>query len=96
MKISGYAVDPRNSWVHCRGCYQLVSEVDSEGFCKDCAEWDTGKVTLIAPGTACTSTLGIPLAQSTVVQIPTGSYDYCATGTTAPTTGVVTFTVAWA
>ncbi len=53
-------------------------------------------LSLITPGTTCTATAGIALAQSTAVSIPTGDYNYCATGTTAPTTGVVSFTVAWA
>src|SRR5436309_4819361 len=51
---------------------------------------------LIATGDICTSTAGIALAQSTAVSIPTGSYNYCATGTSAAVTGVVSFTVAWA
>src|SRR5213594_3231848 len=53
-------------------------------------------LSLIAPGDTCTSTAGIALAQSTAVSIPTGSYNYCATGTSAAVTGVVSFTVAWA
>jgi len=53
-------------------------------------------LSLIAPGTTCTATAGIALAQSTAVSIPTGDYNYCATGTTAPVTGVVSFTVTWA
>jgi hypothetical protein len=53
-------------------------------------------LSLIAPGITCTSTAGIQLTQSVAATIPTGSYDYCATGTSAPVTGVVSFTVAWA
>jgi hypothetical protein len=53
-------------------------------------------LSLIAPGVTCTPTAGIALAQSTAVSIPTGTYDYCATGTSAAVTGVVSFTVAWA
>jgi len=53
-------------------------------------------LSLIAPGATCSSTAGIALAQSTAVSIPTGNYNYCATGTSAPVTGVVSFTVAWA
>jgi len=54
------------------------------------------RLSLIAPGATCSDTAGIPLAQSTAVSIPTGDYNYCGTGTTAPTTGVVSFTVTWA
>ena len=53
-------------------------------------------LSLIAPGALCTASAGIALAQSTAVSIPTGDYNYCATGTTAPVTGVVSFTVTWA
>jgi hypothetical protein len=53
-------------------------------------------LSLIAVGETCTASAGIAIAQSTSVSIPTGDYNYCATGTTAPTTGVVSFTVAWA
>jgi hypothetical protein len=53
-------------------------------------------LSLIAPGATCTASAGIALAQSTAVSIPTGDYNYCATGTTAPVTGVVSFTVTWA
>ena len=53
-------------------------------------------LSLIAPGAPCTASAGIALAQSTAVSIPTGDYNYCATGTTAPVTGVVSFTVSWA
>jgi hypothetical protein len=53
-------------------------------------------LSLIAPGVTCTPTAGIALAQSTAVSIPTGTYNYCATGTSAAVTGVVSFTVAWA
>jgi hypothetical protein len=53
-------------------------------------------LSLIAPGVTCTPTAGIQLTQSVAATIPTGSYNYCATGTTAPVTGVVSFTVAWA
>ena len=52
-------------------------------------------LSLIAPGAACAASAGIALAQSTAVSIPTGDYNYCATGTTAPVTGVVSFTVTW-
>ena len=51
---------------------------------------------LIAPGVTCTPTAGIQLTQSVAANIPTGDYDYCATGTSAPVTGVVSFTVTWA
>ena len=53
-------------------------------------------LSLIAPGAACTASAGIALAQSTAVSIPTGDYNYCATGTTAPAGGVLSFTVTWA
>ena len=53
-------------------------------------------LSLIAPGGTCTDSAGTPVAQSTAVSIPTGDYNYCATGTTALTTGVVSFTVTWA
>jgi len=53
-------------------------------------------LSLIAPGAPCTASAGIALAQSTAVTIPTGDYNYCATGTSAPVTGVVSFTVTWA
>ncbi len=53
-------------------------------------------LSLIAPGAPCTASAGIALAQSTAVSIPTGDYNYCGTGSTAPTTGVVSFTVTWA
>ena len=53
-------------------------------------------LSLIAPSTPCTASAGIALAQSTAVTIPTGDYNYCATGTSAPVTGVVSFTVTWA
>ena len=53
-------------------------------------------LSLIAPGVTCTSTAGIQLTQSVAATIPTGSYNYCATGTSAAVTGVVSFTVAWA
>ena len=53
-------------------------------------------LSLIAPGVICTSTAGIQLTQSVAATIPTGSYNYCATGTSAAVTGVVSFTVAWA
>jgi hypothetical protein len=53
-------------------------------------------LSLIAPGVTCTSTAGIQLTQSVAATIPTGNYNYCATGTSAPVTGVVSFTVAWA
>jgi hypothetical protein len=53
-------------------------------------------LSLIAPGATCTPSAGIALAQSTTVSIPTGDFNYCATGTSAPTTGVVSFTVTWA
>jgi hypothetical protein len=53
-------------------------------------------LSLIAPGVTCAVGAGIALAQSTAVSIPTGDYNYCATGTSAPTTGVVSFTVTWA
>src|SRR5438128_8519756 len=52
-------------------------------------------LSLIAPGDTCTASAGIALAQSTAVSIPTGDYNYCANGTTAPVTGVVSFTVTW-
>jgi hypothetical protein len=52
-------------------------------------------LSLIPAGAACTASAGMALAQSTSVSIPTGDYNYCATGTTAPTTGVVSFTVTW-
>ncbi len=52
-------------------------------------------LSLIAPGATCTASAGIALAQSTAVSIPTGDYNYCGTGTSAPTTGVVSFTVTW-
>ena len=53
-------------------------------------------LSLIAVGATCTSTAGIQLTQSVAATIATGDYNYCATGTSAPTTGVVSFTVAWA
>ena len=53
-------------------------------------------LSLIALGVICTSTAGIALTQSVAVSIPTGNYNYCATGTSAPVTGVVSFTVTWA
>jgi hypothetical protein len=53
-------------------------------------------LSLIAPGVTCTASAGIAFAQSTAVNIPTGDYNYCATGTTAPAGGVVSFTVTWA
>ena len=53
-------------------------------------------LSLIAPGGTCSAGAGIALAQSTGVSIPTGDYNYCATGTTAAAGGVVSFTVAWA
>jgi hypothetical protein len=53
-------------------------------------------LSLIAPGGTCTTGTGIALAQSTAVSIPTGDYNYCATGTSAASGGVVTFTVTWA
>src|SRR5205807_10349397 len=37
-------------------------------------------LSLIAPGVTCTSTAGIQLTQSVAATIPTGSYNYCATG----------------
>ena len=52
-------------------------------------------LSLIIPGATCDASAGIALAQSTAVSIPTGDYNYCATGTSAPTTGVVSFTVTW-
>jgi hypothetical protein len=53
-------------------------------------------LSLIAPGGTCTTGAGIAVAQSTGVSVPTGDYNYCATGTTAAAGGVVSFTVAWA
>jgi hypothetical protein len=53
-------------------------------------------LSLITPGAPCTPTAGLPMAQSTPMDIPVGGYNYCATYTSAPVTGIVSFTVAWA
>ena len=53
-------------------------------------------LSLIAPGATCNASAGIALAQSTSASIPTGDYNYCATGVTAPSGGLVSFTVTWA
>ena len=53
-------------------------------------------LSLITTTQTCATGVGIALAQSTAVSIPTGTYNYCATGTSAAVTGVVSFTVAWA
>lgn len=53
-------------------------------------------LSLIAPGATCSASAGIQLTQSVAATIPTGDYNYCATGTSASVTGVVNFTVAWA
>ena len=53
-------------------------------------------LSLITTTETCATGVGIALAQSTAVSIPTGNYNYCATGTSAAVTGVVSFTVAWA
>jgi hypothetical protein len=53
-------------------------------------------LSLITTSQTCATGVGIALTQSVSVSIPTGNYNYCATGTSAPTTGVVSFTVAWA